>query len=99
MPKIYEYFGLIFLFYSNDHLPVHVHVKSGDEVNKYELEYEGGRLVNIKKIKTRNPLNEKKHKESLRFINKYHKRITEKWHEFFVLHKSPKCRKITTRIK
>ena len=35
MPKIYEYFELVFLFYSNDPLPVHVHVKSGDEGSKY----------------------------------------------------------------
>ncbi|MGM9778134.1 MAG: DUF4160 domain-containing protein, partial [Prevotella sp.] len=26
MPKIFEYFGLIFLFYSNEHEPIHVHV-------------------------------------------------------------------------
>lgn len=25
MPKIFEYFGFIFLFYSNEHDPVHVH--------------------------------------------------------------------------
>jgi hypothetical protein len=27
MPKLYEYFGLIVLFYSNEHEPVHVHGK------------------------------------------------------------------------
>ncbi len=27
MPKIYEYFGLVILFYSNEHEPVHVHCK------------------------------------------------------------------------
>ncbi|MDE6341047.1 MAG: DUF4160 domain-containing protein, partial [Muribaculaceae bacterium] len=25
MPKIFEYFGLIFYFYSNEHEPIHVH--------------------------------------------------------------------------
>ena len=30
MPKIYEYFGFIFFFFSNEHEPIHVHVtKSG----------------------------------------------------------------------
>jgi len=57
MPKIYEYFGLIFLFYSNDHLPVHVHVKSDDNENKYILEYEDGKLVDIVQVKTKSPLN------------------------------------------
>ncbi len=27
MPKLYEYFGLIVLFYANEHEPVHVHGK------------------------------------------------------------------------
>lgn len=26
MPKIFEYFGYIFFFYSNEHEPIHVHV-------------------------------------------------------------------------
>lgn len=26
MPKIFEYFGFIFFFYSNEHEPIHVHV-------------------------------------------------------------------------
>ncbi|MBR3578817.1 MAG: DUF4160 domain-containing protein [Bacteroidales bacterium] len=30
MPKIFEYFGLIFYFYSNEHEPIHVHVQHGD---------------------------------------------------------------------
>ena len=31
MPEIFEYFGLIFYFYSNEHDPIHVHVKKGDK--------------------------------------------------------------------
>jgi hypothetical protein len=27
MPKIFEYFGIVILFYSNEHEPVHVHGK------------------------------------------------------------------------
>ena len=27
MPKLYEYFGLIVMFYANEHEPVHVHAK------------------------------------------------------------------------
>lgn len=29
MPKIFEYFGFIFYFYSNEHEPIHVHVLHG----------------------------------------------------------------------
>ncbi len=27
MPKIFEYFGFIFYFFSDEHEPIHVHVK------------------------------------------------------------------------
>lgn len=30
MPKLYEYFGLVFLFYSDDHDPLHLHVQHGE---------------------------------------------------------------------
>ena len=30
MPKLYEYFGLVFLFYSDDHDPLHLHVQRGE---------------------------------------------------------------------
>ncbi len=32
MPKIFEYFGFIFYFYSNEHEPIHVHVMHGGKV-------------------------------------------------------------------
>ena len=30
MPKIFEYFGFVFFFYSNEHEPIHVHVVKGE---------------------------------------------------------------------
>ena len=30
MPKIFEYFGYVFFFYSNEHEPIHVHVENGE---------------------------------------------------------------------
>ncbi len=30
MPEIFRVFGFCFLFYSNDHLPIHVHVRNSD---------------------------------------------------------------------
>jgi hypothetical protein len=44
MPKIYEYVGLIFFFYANEHLPIHAHVSFGEYESKFELEYENGIL-------------------------------------------------------
>jgi hypothetical protein len=99
MPKIYEYFGLIFLFYSNDHLPIHVHVKSDERESKFVLKYEGGKLFDVIQVNSKTPLSERQTRNSIKFIKKYHKQITEKWYDFFVLHKSLKCRKVNTKIK
>jgi len=71
---------------------------NGDFESKFEFIYEDGKLADIKIIKTRNQLNEKQTKDSLKFIKKYHKQISEKWYEFFLLNKTSKCRKITTKL-
>ena len=44
MPKLYEYFGLIFLFYSQEHEPIHVHGKYQDTVSIAEIVFENGNL-------------------------------------------------------
>ena len=37
MPKIFEYFGFIFLFYSNEHEPIHVHVMKDEHEAIFEI--------------------------------------------------------------
>ena len=41
MPEIFRLFGLRFFFYSDEHLPVHVHVKNGDGEAKFEIATDG----------------------------------------------------------
>ena len=48
MPKLYEYFGLIFLFYSDDHDPMHLHVQHGDREGIIMLILVEGRLVELR---------------------------------------------------
>lgn len=50
MPKIYDYFGIVFLFYSSEHEPVHVHAKYGDYETIFDIIFEDGK---VKEIKTR----------------------------------------------
>lgn len=38
MPTIFVFFGFRFLFYSNDHEPVHVHIVKDDCEAKYNVE-------------------------------------------------------------
>jgi hypothetical protein len=101
MPKVYEYLGLIFFFYANEHLPIHVHVSFAEFESKIELEYENGVLkkANVREIKGRLPLPEGELKSALKFVKKYHLGIVEKWTDFFVKNKKVKCEVITQKIK
>ena len=38
MPEIFRFFGIRFFYFSNDHLPVHVHIKTGNGTAKFEIE-------------------------------------------------------------
>jgi len=49
MPEIFEYFGIIFYFYSNGHEPIHVHVAAGDCETIFELIMEDGELKEIRR--------------------------------------------------
>lgn len=38
MPTLFIIFGLRFFFYSNEHLPIHIHVRNADGEAKFEVE-------------------------------------------------------------
>ena len=38
MPELFRFFGMRFLFYSLEHLPIHIHVKNADGTAKFEIE-------------------------------------------------------------
>jgi len=44
MPKLYEYLGIIIMFYSNEHEPVHVHGKHGGKECKAEIILHNGKV-------------------------------------------------------
>ena len=37
MPTVFTLFGYRFWFYGNDHTPIHIHVKKGSAVAKYNI--------------------------------------------------------------
>lgn len=51
MPEIFRIFGLRFYFYSREHEPIHVHVKSVDGNAKFEILPDGIVLVYNKGLK------------------------------------------------
>ncbi len=101
MPKIYEYFGLIFFFYSNDHEPIHVHVGYSEYESKILFNYEKGALISIKFIEVsgKKPIPLSKHKDIIEFIKAYNAHIVYKWTQFFIYKQKPLNEKITKKIK
>ena len=100
MPKIFEYFGFIFYFYSNEHEPIHVHVIHGDQESIFDLIMMDGELVKIN-IRTRKgveALSDKDNRTAMAFIQKYHKNIIEKWIKFFVLKQKVRCTNIKKKL-
>lgn len=99
MPTIYEYFGIIIRFYSDDHEPIHIHALYDDNIVKVSLYVKNGAIskvtyTNLKGKFAPNKLNDLKN-----FIDKYKYQIVLKWTEFYEWDKKIKKVLITKKIK
>ncbi len=75
MPTILRKFGYRFFFYSNEHLPVHIHIEKESKTAKFNLEtFE---LMRSRKFKA-NEL-----KEIRKLIEENEELFKHKWHEYF----------------
>jgi Domain of unknown function (DUF4160) len=74
MPTLFIIFGLRFFFYSNEHLPIHVHVRNSDGEAKFELNpvnlisNKGMRLKDIKLAES--------------IIEENRELLIQRWHEY-----------------
>ena len=86
MPKIFEYIGFIFYFYSNEHEPVHVHVLHDSHESIFEIIMLDGKLseIRIREKAGAEPLTERDKRTATAFVQKYHRNIIDKWIRFFV---------------
>lgn len=75
MPTILCIFGLRFFFYSDEHLPIHVHIEQGD--NDAKIEIATRTVIYNRGIKANDM------RRALEVIALYETEIIAKWHEFF----------------
>lgn len=101
MPKIYEYFGIILSFFSNEHSPIHVHAFCEEYQMKVELITKNKEIVEIKYKGVRgykkfppNKLNDLK-----KLIEKEKYEIINYWVKFFVYNERISVKKIKRKIK
>ncbi len=100
MPKLYEYFGLVILFYSHEHEPIHVHCKFQGKESKAEIIFENGELVEVRilKVKGKAPLDLANMRKFKKLVEVYHDDIIKKWVDFFVYNKVIVSEKITKKL-
>ncbi|HZQ09899.1 MAG TPA: DUF4160 domain-containing protein [Anaerolineae bacterium] len=100
MPKLYEYFGLILLFYSNEHEPVHVHGKYGEQECRAEFTIVEGRVTEIRYFDVigRRPLSRRQIRDFKKVTEQFADEIVRKWIQYFVLHEQIKPEQINRRL-
>ena len=101
MPKLYEYFGIIVMFYSNEHEPVHVHGKCQGRESKAEIIIENGRVVRIiyAAVRGKRPLRPSELNDFQALTEHYADEIVQKWIDYFVLHLPIQSQRISQRIR
>lgn len=98
MPKIYEYFGFVFFFYSNEHEPIHV--IHGDRQMIYEIILEDGKFKSLTRRNAKGylPLSQHDAKTADEFVRVYALDIVRKWIDYFIMKKPVQCTQIKTRL-
>lgn len=101
MPKLYEYFGLIVMFYANEHEPVHVHGKFQGRESRAEIIVLNGEIAEIRysTVAGRQALDVKERQFFEEIVTARADDIVAKWIDFFVLHKPITPERITRRLK
>jgi len=101
MPKLYEYFGLIVMFYANEHEPVHVHAKCQGRESRAALIILEGVVTEIRygAVAGRPPLEPAELRFFEELVTARANDIVAKWIDFFVMHKPIKPESITRRLK
>ncbi len=100
MPKLYEYFGLIILFYSHEHKPIHVHCKYQGKESKADLIFENGKFLEVRltEVIGKEPLDPQNLKKFKKLVELYRDDIVRKWVDFFVYNKPIESERITKKI-
>ncbi len=75
MPELFRMFGIRFFFFSNEHLPIHIHIKNADGDAKFE--------VNPIQLVENNGIKNKDIHLAESIIEENQEIIEAKWKEYF----------------
>ncbi len=75
MPELFRMFGMRFFFFSNEHLPIHIHVKNADGSAKFNID--------PLELIENNGLKQKDIYLAESIIEENKELIVEKWEQYF----------------
>lgn len=75
MPTVFKQEGYRFYFYSNEHLPEHIHVENGDGYARVILE--------TLEVTDSYQFNSKELKKIIKLVSENRTKIEGAWHEYF----------------
>ncbi|MDB5132308.1 MAG: hypothetical protein JWR02_2057 [Mucilaginibacter sp.] len=75
MPELFRFFGIRFFFFSNEHLPIHVHIENSDGDAKFE--------ISPIKLVSNNGMKNKDIKLAESIIEENEELIEKRWKEYF----------------
>ena len=75
MPELFRMFGMRFFFFSNEHAPIHVHVKNADGTSKF--------VINPVHLVENNGMKSKDLRLAESIIIENEELIEQKWKEYF----------------
>lgn len=75
MPTLLYIFGLRFFFYSEEHLPIHIHVQNAD--GRAKINVLTGEVMDNKGIKPKDL------RQSAEIVRQYKEDIIKAWNEYF----------------
>lgn len=90
MPPIFELFGLCYFFESDEHLPIHIHIKYGDNDAKIEIA--------TRKVIRNRGLNPQQLRQAQQIVEMFEEDIIQAWHEYFDKERGGKNRLMTEKI-
>lgn len=91
MAKIYTYAGIAFFLYTDDHKPIHVHVRyQGNEYRAFLTYGKRGGITKIEWKRVKGNLTAQVFAKAERLFKLRGKEILKKWNEIHILHKHVK---------
>jgi hypothetical protein len=99
MPKLYEYLGIVIWFFSDEHNPMHIHARYGDNEVKVELFEDNGIVYDIQYSTVSGKFSPAKIRDLKKFIHENKSAILFAWKQVFEQNVKLKPIKISKRIR